>query len=82
MPVEIKATQGASVGLRSKPVHLLVLKIKPEGTFEEIFNGPGQLAWDQAGAQQANGQRQISVTKLRALMKQVPQESMLLSSRT
>jgi hypothetical protein len=66
--VQIKATQRRSVGLRSKPEHLLVLRILPGGDWEEVYNGPGKLAWDNAGKMQSTGQRPISVSRLIALM--------------
>ena len=66
--VQIKATQGRSVGIRSEPQHLLVLKILRDGSTEEIFNGPGRVAWKNAGRMQKNGQRQITISKLRQLM--------------
>jgi hypothetical protein len=65
--VQIKATQRNQVGLRSKPDYLLVLQINSNGTSEEIFNGPGELAWNNVGKPQKNGQRSISVAKLRKL---------------
>ena len=80
--VEIKATQGTRVGLRGKPARLIVLRIRSVGTFEEIFNGPGELVWKHAGTRQSNGQRQISVLKLQQLMKRVSPEFMLPRSRT
>lgn len=43
--VQIKATQGQSVALRSEPEHLLVLKIHPDGSFSEIYNGLGNFPW-------------------------------------
>lgn len=69
--VQIKATQGKSIGLSSQPDYLLVLKILPNGLAEEIFNGPGKLAWDNAGKMQKTGHRPISAFKLRALMESV-----------
>ena len=39
--VQIKATQGAIVAMRSEPQHLVVLKLHRDGTAEEIYNGPG-----------------------------------------
>jgi hypothetical protein len=72
--VQIKATQGNSVGLRSKPEHLLVLKIHRNGEASEIFNGPGSVAWEAAGKMQKNGQRAISVNKLTRLMSSVINE--------
>lgn len=69
--VQIKATQGRAVGIRSEPDHLIVLKILPSGGFNTVFNGPGNLAWEKAGKMQKNGQRVISVSKLEHLMKEV-----------
>lgn len=79
--VQVKATQGKSIGLRSEPEHLLVLKLESDGSFSEIYNGPGDLAWAQAGRIQKNGQRAISVSKLRSLMDQVS-KSQRLKQRT
>ncbi len=74
--VQIKMTQGRSVGLRENPDHLLVLKLDPvTGEHEEAFNGPGNLAWDMAGKMQSNGQRQVSLAKLRGAQGAVPQRA-------
>ena len=69
--VQIKATQVKGVGLRSAPEHLLVLKLERDGASREVFNGPGDIAWNAAGRMQKNGQRAISITRLRTLMEQV-----------
>ena len=66
--IEVKATQGSKVSLRSEPKHLIVLKIEADGSAIEIYNGPGELPWKQAGKIQSNGQRPISLSKLRSLM--------------
>jgi hypothetical protein len=70
--VQIKATQGRSVGLRGEPQHLIVLHLTTRGSVTEVYNGPGALAWSAAGKRQSNGQRPITLHKLRLLMKQVP----------
>lgn len=70
--VEIKATQGNAVALRASSVHLIVLHLARDGSCSEVFNGPGALAWAHCGAMQKNGQRPISIAKLRVLMVQVP----------
>ena len=70
--VQVKATQGKAVGLRCEPQHLLVLKLGKDGNFSEVFNGPGHLAWNNAGTMQKNGQRPISVSRLQSLMDMVP----------
>lgn len=75
LEVEIKATQGNSVAFRSEPAHTIVIKILPDGKFEEIFNGPGAVVWKQFDGKRlpSNGQFQISITKLRKLGNSVAQ---------
>ena len=68
--VQIKATQGTKIGLRGKPQHLIVIRIAKNGTPEEIYNGPGERAWEASGPMQSNGQRHISRAKLEELMKE------------
>lgn len=75
--VQIKATQINRVALSSEPEWLLVLKIHKDGTFSEEYNGPGKLAWEHCGKLQKNGQRPISLTKLRELQPEVPQAERL-----
>ena len=75
--VQIKATQGKSIGIRSSCEHLLVLKLLKDGSVSEVYNGPGDLAWGAAGPMQKNGQRALGVARLQSLMHQVPQEQRL-----
>lgn len=75
--VQVKATQVTGVALRAKPDHLLVILLKRDGTIEEIYNGPGALAWENCGKPQKNGQSSISVRKLQRLMNEVPPEQRL-----
>jgi hypothetical protein len=71
--VQIKATQGTRIALSSKPDHLIVLRILRDGSIEPVFNGPGSLVWDSAGSSVGkNGQRPVSLAKLRGLMTSVP----------
>ena len=63
--VQIKATQVNCVSLSSEPEFLLVLKIHPDGSFSEIYNGPGALVWAYCGKMQKNGQRKISLKNYR-----------------
>lgn len=69
--VEIKITQGKGVSLRSSPERLLVFSLTSEGEVHEVFNGPGAAVWDACGSLQKNGQRRITLTKLKALMQNV-----------
>lgn len=67
--IEIKATQGNRVAFRSCPEYALVLRIDESGQFEEIFNGPDHIVWQEFSgkAVPSNGQFQISPKKLAAL---------------
>jgi len=67
--VQIKLTQRTGVGLSSCPEHLLVHKLHPDGTHEEIYNGPGPPVWAYCKDRiQKNGQARISLGRLRTLM--------------
>tara|TARA_B110000196_G_scaffold113797_1_gene98982 strand:+ start:823 stop:1275 length:453 start_codon:yes stop_codon:yes gene_type:complete len=71
--IEIKASQARSAAFRSEPEHAIVIKILPDGSFEEIYNGPGSLIWRQFSDKPLpnNGQYQISLNKLKILNEQV-----------
>jgi hypothetical protein len=77
--VQIKATQGSRVALSSEPEHLLVLRLKRDGSFSEEYNGPGAAAWALVSHRRIpkNGQYQISLTALRRLMSNVAEEDRL-----
>lgn len=75
--VQIKATQIKRIAISGEPEWLLVLKIHKDGTFSEEYNGPGKLAWEHCGKMQKNGQRPISLAKLRELQTKVPQSEQL-----
>lgn len=79
--IQIKATQGDSVGLRSQPEHLLVIKILKDGSIDEIYNGPGSGAWNACGTMQSNGQRSISLNKLRKLMESVGCDNRIIKAK-
>lgn len=65
--VQIKATQVDSIGIGECPDYLIVLKILHDGSFEEVYNGPGAPAWSAAGKRQKTSQRRVSLSKLRVL---------------
>ena len=77
--VEIKATQGNSVSLRSGPEMLLVFKLLRDGSFEEIYNGPGAQVWAlvESKLKPSNGQYKIGLAQLGKLMQNVPLEQQL-----
>jgi hypothetical protein len=69
--VEIKLTQGRSVAIRHEPEHLIALH-RPKGRpLSIVYNGPGSVVWESAGRIQTNGQRSISLARLRNLDRQV-----------
>lgn len=71
--VEIKATQSNAAAFRSEPEHTIVIKILPDGSFDEIYNGPGSFIWSQFSgkAMPSNGQYQISLKRLKTLNSRV-----------
>lgn len=69
--VQIKATQINRIAISAEPEYLIVIKILSDGSWIEIYNGPGKDVWDNAGKMQKNGQRPISIHKLKCLMENV-----------
>ncbi len=67
--IEVKATQGSRVALRCRPEYLLVLKLKSNGDFTEIYNGQGDRVWNaiKNKPRPSNGQYQITLSLLRRL---------------
>ena len=72
--IQIKATQINRIAISSEPDYLIVIKLFSDGTWEEVYNGPGKHVWDNAGKMQKNGQRPISLSKLRSLMGSVDEK--------
>jgi len=72
--IQIKTTQGSRIAISTEPEYLLVLRLKRDGEFDEIYNGPGKLVWDLISTKPRpkNGQYQISIVKLQSLMDGVP----------
>ena len=65
--VQIKATQVKQISISSEPDYLIVIRLLPDGSFEEYYNGKGAAVWQAAGPMQKNGQRIISLAKLSRL---------------
>ena len=76
--VQIKFTQGTrAVALRAEPEHLLVLRLAPDRSLEVVYNGKGASPWYQSGKVQSNGQRPISLSRLRAINRGIPERDRL-----
>lgn len=75
--VQIKATQGDRIAIGERPECLIVLKINRDGGFEEVYNGPGDIAWSLVGKRQKNGQCYVSLAKLSAAMAEVSERDSL-----
>ncbi len=65
--VQIKLTGGSSVALRATCDRLLVMRVFDVGFAEIVYDGDGGPVWEAAGAMQKNGQRPISLAKLRQI---------------
>jgi hypothetical protein len=74
--VQIKGTQRNRVAMYAEADHLIVLRLTA-GLAEEIYNGPGAGPWAAAGPVAKNGQRTISLAKLRGLAQDVPPDKRL-----
>ena len=71
--VQVKATQKPQgISLDSEPDFLLVLLLKQDGLFEEIYNGPGSGPWRVANKPDKKGYRFVSNGKLVRLNDEVP----------
>lgn len=67
--VQIKMTAGNSVAMRSNCERLVVIRVISPEEAEIVYDGPGAPAWASAGKKGSNGQRALSLFKLRGLAK-------------
>jgi len=65
--VQIKITAGKCVAMRATCERLVVLRIVSPEWAEIVYDGPGQPAWDAASNMGKNGQRMVSLFRLRAI---------------
>lgn len=67
--VEIKTTTGRSISLSAagtEATRLVVVVLDRTGEASIAFDGSAQAVWQMAGPAQKNGQRRVSLSKLRA----------------
>ena len=65
--VQVKLTAGRSISLNATCDWLLVLRIASHTTAELVYFGAGHQVWEICGPLQKNGQRRVSLSRLRAL---------------
>jgi hypothetical protein len=65
--VQIKMTAGRSVAMYATCTRLVVLRVVSPEEAEIVYDGPGEIAWTNAGKIAKNGQRVISLARLRAI---------------
>jgi hypothetical protein len=65
--VQIKLTGGSKVALYATCDRLVVLRIVSPHEAEVVYDGPGEPAWAGAGKMGKNGQRVVSLHRLRML---------------
>jgi hypothetical protein len=81
--VQVKATQTRTISISSEPEFLLVLRIARDGSFEEIYNGPGAPVWTLVShkPRPKNGQYQVALSKLTKLMPSIPVSERILRTQ-
>lgn len=70
--VQIKMTAGVSVAMYDTSDWLVVLRVVSPQEAEIVYDGPGQPAWDAARPKAKNGQRVVSLAKLRRIAITLP----------
>jgi hypothetical protein len=73
--VQIKMTAGRSIFMYATAMRLVVLRVVSPQEAEIVYDGPGEIAWTNAGKMGKNGQRMISLARLRTLATQAEQSS-------
>jgi hypothetical protein len=68
--IQIKLTAGKGISMYSDCVRLIVLRIVSPEEAEVVYDGLGAPAWAAAAPIQKNGQRKVSLAKLRAIAEQ------------
>lgn len=70
--VQIKISQQDNIIINHKPDYLIVLYLNKNGNIYEVYNGTGQLPWENTSKPDSHNNRHIRVNKLMELDKQTP----------
>jgi len=65
--VQIKMTAGTKVAMYTTCDRLVVLRVVSPEEAEIVYDGPGQPVWDKAGKMGKNGQRTVSLARIRRI---------------
>ena len=65
--VQIKMTGGNQIAMYATCERLVVLRVIPPGEAEIVYDGSGEAAWSNASKPGKNGQRVLSLARLRQL---------------
>ncbi|WP_304524965.1 hypothetical protein [Halomonas sp. I5-271120] len=78
--VQIKATFQDALTFKTVPEYYLGIKINRDGTFEEIYNGPGQPIFDHYAHRSGIGEKLLRFpnAQLKELSAKVPEEQRIL----
>lgn len=68
--VQIKMTAGKQIALYATCTRLVVLRVVSPTEAEIVYDGPGEPVWMAAGKVQKNGQRSVSLSRLKAIAAQ------------
>jgi hypothetical protein len=69
--VQVKITAGHSVAFRGACNYLIVLKLTSPREAMVVYDGPASGIWESAGKVGPNGQKRVSLAKLRQLAQRV-----------
>ncbi|WP_298200363.1 hypothetical protein [Novosphingobium sp.] len=65
--IQIKMTAGKAISMYATCDRLVVLRVVTPHEAEIVYDGPGAIAWESAGPMAKNGQRRISLSRLKTL---------------
>lgn len=63
--VQIKLTDGRAIAMHGPSQRLVVMRVVSPQEAEIVYDGPGQPAWDEASKPGKDGQRVVSLARLR-----------------
>ncbi|MBC2653604.1 DUF6998 domain-containing protein [Novosphingobium aerophilum] len=65
--IQIKMTAGKAISMYATCDRLVVLRVVNPHEAEIVYDGPGAIAWESAGPIAKNGQRRISLSRLKTV---------------